>query len=213
MSKRKELLQRKKVQHINSGITEERKRDILISTDLSKTIKKGSYHDVVSYGSQLMSLKSLKMLKRDERRILARESQLEGRIPVLGSISSRDHHNKEYQNKVVWDVVCTYGQLLMREKEPPNRSRIEIRIELDLPIGLTKVEKRKLEEEADLSKLDVDKIEQMIANMSSILVEERFKVFKIDRSSRKKWFIEAGPTEEFTEMYTNQIYKLGYGDK
>ena len=101
----------------------------------------------------------------------------------------------------------------MREKEPPNRSRIEIRIEIDLPIGLTKVEKRKLEEEADLSKLDVDKIEQMIENMSSILVEERFKVFKIDRSSRKKWFIEAGPTEEFTEMYTNQIYKLGYGDK
>jgi hypothetical protein len=72
MSKRKELLQRKKVQHVNSGITEERKRDIIFSTDLSKTIKKGSYHDVVSYGSQLMSLKSLKMLKRDERRILAR---------------------------------------------------------------------------------------------------------------------------------------------
>ena len=101
----------------------------------------------------------------------------------------------------------------MRDKEPPNRSRIEIRIEIDLPIGLTKQEKRKLEAEADLSKLDVEKIEPMIENMSRILVEERFKVFKIDRNSHKKWFIETGPTQEFTEMYKNHIYKLGYGDK
>ena len=101
----------------------------------------------------------------------------------------------------------------MRDKEPSNRSRIEIRIEIDLPIGLTKQEKRKLEQEADISKLDVEKIEPMIENMCRILVEERFKIFKIDRNSHKKWFIECGPTEEFIEMYTNRVYKLGYGDK
>ena len=148
-----------------------------------------------------------------KNQIFFRQSQLEGRIPVLGTISSRDYHNKKYQNKVVWDFVCTYGRSLMRGREPPSRSKIELRIEIDLPIGLTKLEKRKLEEEADFSKIDTDKIEAMINNMSVILKEEKFKIFRIDRSSQKKWFIEAGPTEEFIEMYNNKIYKLGYGDQ
>ena len=57
---------------------------------------------------------------------------------------------------------------------------------------------------------EIDKTHAMIVleYLTDILKKEEIKILRIDKSSHKKWFITAIPSQNFVEKYYGKMYSL-----
>ena len=89
----------------------------------------------------------------------------------------------------------------------PPKAKLEIRIEVELPIGLPQIEKRRLEETTQAKDIDKTAAKTIADNISEILKTNGL-IVKVDTSSSKKWFIIAHPSDDFIKQYHNKIETL-----
>jgi hypothetical protein len=133
------------------------------------------------------------------KKLLAEMRSIEAENPTWRRITSRDFENISRQKQVAWTFAGDFARILMRGQEPP-KARLEIRIEVKLPVGMTRHQKRLLEVETDIDSINTEPAEIIIKNITSYLTEYNLK-WSIDRNSRKKYYITAWPNETFKNNY------------
>lgn len=143
------------------------------------------------------------MRDKYNRKVESENRQVDGLMPIWGGISSRDHRNIKRQHAISRQFVNKFARLLMRGTMPP-RARLEIRINVELPIGLLQTQKRLLEKDTKPEDIDKQPAEIIVTNIVAKL--QKFDlIVEVDRQSHRNWYIEAYPNQICIDRYWNNI--------
>jgi len=139
------------------------------------------------------------MRNKHANKVEAMHRKVVGENPIWASVSSRTALDSRFHKKIVKQTEAKFVNFAHRRQKAP-KARIEVRIEVELPVGLKKSDKEELTNNTQQEDIDKGPAEQIVANMSELFRPLGLD-FGVNRDSNRNWYILVWPTDEFMEHH------------